>query len=257
MAKIKEIDPNCDEPFRDHFSIRFENVCYYLIYLALLRSHEAKTFYRAVDIADALGLNINNIRVTFTALSATGIIQTRKAQDGGIRLLRAPNRIRLGTILRALQPLSLDVPQIPHKLSFKEAIDVNRRRASLEAILAMYAVFDAWTLQDLMTNIPRNSAQLLKLPATDIRRGSYDDSESSDDEVSPIEIDPEDLSAFGDQDTAAPPSAEHPAIVRSSPVRRLSRRKVPAEIDPPSVDPAPVIDRLSSVTARKTPRKGS
>ena len=203
MAKIKEIDPDSEEPFRDHFSIRFENVCYCLIYLALLRSHEGTTFYRAVDIADALELNINNIRVTFTALAATGIIQTRKAQDGGIRLLRAPNRIRLGTILRALQPLSLDVPKTRHKPSFKEAIDANRRRASLEAILAMYAVLDSWTLQDLMTNIPRNSAQLLKLPTADLSGGSNDDS-GSDDEVSSISIDPQDLSAFGDHDDEAP-----------------------------------------------------
>ncbi|MBK0327513.1 Rrf2 family transcriptional regulator [Rhodobacteraceae bacterium F11138] len=71
---------------------------------ALMRiaSNPAQGFSTA-ELADEFGLSRHHLSKIVQRLAQGGIVQTRRGGGGGARLARAPDRIRLGEVVRLLE----------------------------------------------------------------------------------------------------------------------------------------------------------
>jgi Rrf2 family protein len=70
------------------------------------------TYVAAGEIADELGLPRRCVEQQFTALARAGIVDCRRGAGGGCALLRPPEEITVSEIVRAVQRIVLDVPQV-------------------------------------------------------------------------------------------------------------------------------------------------
>lgn len=71
-----------------------------LIYLALQDDHTAPT----PDIALHHDVSLHHLRKVVQALAQAGYVQTVRGRTGGIRMSHAPDQIRLGQVIRAVEP---------------------------------------------------------------------------------------------------------------------------------------------------------
>lgn len=56
------------------------------------------------QISEAYGISLNHLLKVVQHLSALGYTETLRGKAGGVRLARAPEEIRLGAIVRELEP---------------------------------------------------------------------------------------------------------------------------------------------------------
>jgi Rrf2 family nitric oxide-sensitive transcriptional repressor len=117
-----------------------------LIYLAL----EHDGLATVEEIAKAYAISENNLRKVVHHLAKSGIIESLRGKGGGIRLAVAPEKIRLGAVIRAAEG---DSP-IVECFSTHDTCRITPN-CKLAGILAksfadLFAALDAYTLADLV-----------------------------------------------------------------------------------------------------------
>jgi Rrf2 family protein len=80
--------------------------------LTALAAYEPGTYVAAGEIADALGLPRRFVEQQFTSLARAGIVECRRGAGGGCALLRPASEITVAEIVRAVQRIVIDVPQV-------------------------------------------------------------------------------------------------------------------------------------------------
>jgi Rrf2 family nitric oxide-sensitive transcriptional repressor len=114
------------------------------------------------DIADSYGISENHLTKVAHRLGVAGYIETVRGRNGGIRLLKRPDDINIGAIIRRMEP---DFELVPcFTASNACAIDPAcvLRGALADARDAFLAALERYTLADLVA--PRKKlAALLDL----------------------------------------------------------------------------------------------
>ena len=110
----------------------------------------------AREVADAYGVSKDHVMKGLQALAGLGIVDAKPGRDGGFLLCRAPEGIRLGGLVRHLEP-SLDLAEcftpgsacpLTGACELADALDDAQR--------AFFAALDRYTVADLLaSNHPR------------------------------------------------------------------------------------------------------
>lgn len=119
----------------------------------------------ANDVAEAYGLSRNHLLKVAQTLRDLGIVETTRGRAGGLRLLKAPEEISIGALVRATE----------EEFSLAECMQAGGRACAIspacrlkgmlhEALGAFLAVLDKYTLADIV----RNRAALGRLLGIDV-----------------------------------------------------------------------------------------
>ena len=135
-----------------------------LFYLAL----ESKSRVSTEEIAAVFDIPRNHLSKIVAKLAGNGILESARGKGGGIRLRRAPEDICVGDVVRLLEGetsiVNCNRPLCPVLPACR------LRHVMLEAQRACFAVFDSYSLQDLISgragalrtllsvSVPANSA---------------------------------------------------------------------------------------------------
>ncbi len=115
------------------------------------------------ETARRYGVSSNHMMKVVNRLSRTGFIQTVRGKKGGMRLATAPERIRLGQVVRELEQ-GMAAPGCVHGVATGCALEpcCSMRGALERAFSAFLATLDEYTLADLIGS-PRQLCDLLDL----------------------------------------------------------------------------------------------
>lgn len=120
---------------------------------------------RKADVAEACNASLNHLGLVINLLGQAGFIETARGRNGGIRLARPAEDIRIGAVCRLLEsdvPFAECFPGGEDQCPLKSCC---RLRGALgRALEAFYATLDEVTLADL-TNDNRGLARMLALEA--------------------------------------------------------------------------------------------
>lgn len=129
-----------------------------LIYLAVAPGHSASLG----EIADSYGISKAHLKKAAQALAANGILVTRRGKSGGVRLVKKPELIVIGNVIRQLEP-DLHLVECMRPSNACVITPACRLRAiTLEARAALLAVFDRYTLADIVAE-PGQKEALVRL----------------------------------------------------------------------------------------------
>jgi Rrf2 family nitric oxide-sensitive transcriptional repressor len=111
------------------------------------------------ELSEAYGISINHLLKVVTELANLGYVETIRGKSGGARLAKPPERIRLGAVVRQLEP---ELGVVPCLRSGGEALCVIAPVCRLKRVLAgatdkFVAELDQYTLADLLE--PRRRLQ--------------------------------------------------------------------------------------------------
>lgn len=117
-----------------------------LVYLAIL---PAGQLTRIAEVSELYGISRNHLVKVIHKLGQLGLIDTVQGKNGGIRLNMAPDRIRIGEVLRRLEPLHLlncseQSCCISYACRLKDYL-VDAKEAFLKEL-------DKYTIQDLLVD---------------------------------------------------------------------------------------------------------
>jgi Rrf2 family transcriptional regulator, iron-sulfur cluster assembly transcription factor len=104
------------------------------------------------DIATREGIPPRFLEQIFQDLKRAGIVASKRGPQGGYTLARAPNEIRLGDIVRALEgPIALGDPKLEPSSKRKAGADTRRITESVlfDLSIRVEACFDALSVADL------------------------------------------------------------------------------------------------------------
>ncbi len=139
---------------------------YCLRTLIYLGAHPDARMTRA-QIAQAYDISDNHLMKVINWLAREGFIVTVRGKGGGIQLARAPAAINLGQVIRRSEEGSVLVECFDREQSTCRIEAACRLKTVLaEALEAMYAVLDRYTLEDLL-QAPEQIVRLLALTSTD------------------------------------------------------------------------------------------
>jgi Rrf2 family transcriptional regulator, nitric oxide-sensitive transcriptional repressor len=115
------------------------------------------------QLSEAYDISVNHLLKVVTELAALGYVETLRGKAGGARLARPPEEIRLGTVVRQLEPSFGLVPCLRSGEAPCVIAPVCRLKRVLSgATEAFLADLDRYTLADLLE--PRRKLQgLLKI----------------------------------------------------------------------------------------------
>ncbi|MGB5539203.1 MAG: Rrf2 family transcriptional regulator [Gammaproteobacteria bacterium] len=120
-----------------------------LIYLGARRDQRASVG----EIADAYGISKNHLMKIILFLSVQGYVVTTRGKGGGVQLKIAPDRIRIGEIVRKSEAGSVLVECFSADASECRIESACKLRGAFhKALQAFYAVLDTYTLADLLVN---------------------------------------------------------------------------------------------------------
>lgn len=117
----------------------------------------------AAEIGAAYGISVHHLLKIIQQLSERGYVETLRGKGGGVRLLKAPEEIVVGRVVRELEP---DLGVVACLRDGGEPCTINgpcRLRNALSAATdAFLAVLDGYTLADVLK--PRSKlVQLLAI----------------------------------------------------------------------------------------------
>ena len=120
-----------------------------LMYLALRPGRLATI----PEMARAYGISENHLMKVVHKLARDGLIESLRGKGGGVRLMRAPGDIRLGTLVRASEGEAAIVECFSSDVSACQIAPSCRLAGILgEAFEQLYATLDTYTLADLVVN---------------------------------------------------------------------------------------------------------
>jgi Rrf2 family nitric oxide-sensitive transcriptional repressor len=120
-----------------------------LIYLAV-RPDTPRT---VSDVADAYGLSRNHLLKVALNLSRMGLVSTARGRSGGVALALAPEEINLGRLVRQMEDDFALVECLKAAGGHCRITPACRLKGVVrEALDAYLAVFDRYTLADLVEN---------------------------------------------------------------------------------------------------------
>lgn len=132
-----------------------------LIYLGVRRDETVTVG----EIAEAYGISRNHLVKVVHHLASTGFVHTTRGKGGGVRLLREPDDIRLGEVLRITEGgfdlLECMKDGASGTCPIEELCAL--RNVLSEALAAFMAVWDRYTLADILRN-RRQLAEALLIP---------------------------------------------------------------------------------------------
>jgi Rrf2 family nitric oxide-sensitive transcriptional repressor len=107
------------------------------------------------DVADAYGISKNHLMKVAFELGRKGYLDTVRGRGGGLRLARAPDKIRLGDVVRQMEEDFTMVECFDSKTNRCVITGPCRLRHALtRALKAYFAVLDEYTLADLAVQHP-------------------------------------------------------------------------------------------------------
>jgi Rrf2 family nitric oxide-sensitive transcriptional repressor len=117
------------------------------------------------EISDSYGISLNHLLKVVQKLSELGFVETTRGKSGGVRLLADPRALRLGAVVRGMEP-ELGLVAC---LRTGEQLCVIAPACRLKSILSsatdqFLASLDEYTLADITASKPR-MARLLQLTA--------------------------------------------------------------------------------------------
>ena len=118
-----------------------------LVFLGLRRG-ESVTI---PDIAVAFDISENHLRKVIRSLSQAGLVETTRGRNGGLRLGKAPEQIRIGSVVRMME----EDFSLVHCMGsgFCRIQGVCRLQGFfIEALEAWFTVLDGYTLADALKN---------------------------------------------------------------------------------------------------------
>ena len=125
-----------------------------LLYLAAVPERRATID----EIADTYRISRHHLVKVVRRLHEGGWIETTRGRGGGLKLARAPERIRVGEIVRATEPglhlLDCMNPGAPQELSCPLALDCMLKGILARALGAFLAELDRTTLAELAARTP-------------------------------------------------------------------------------------------------------
>ena len=107
------------------------------------------------EVADAYGISKNHLMKVAFELGREGYLETVRGRGGGLRLARAPDKIRLGDVVRTME----------QDFSIVECFDAETNKCAItgpcrlrgalsRALKAFFSVLDEYTLADLAAPNP-------------------------------------------------------------------------------------------------------
>ena len=129
-----------------------------LIYLAVTPGNSASLG----EIADSYKISKAHLKKVAQAMAASGLVATQRGRSGGIKLIKEPTQIVIGSIVRQLEPdfYLVECMRPDNECVITPACRL--RSISHEARAAVMAVFDRYTLADIVGH-PRQQAALGRL----------------------------------------------------------------------------------------------
>ncbi|WEF35083.1 RrF2 family transcriptional regulator [Pseudoduganella chitinolytica] len=124
-----------------------------LIYLGMNRDRLATI----QDIADLHKISKNHLTKVIHQLGASGLVETVRGRNGGLRLAREPEDINIGAVVRQSEPdffIAECFDQSRHDCIFTGACTLQHKLG--EAMRAFLAVLDGVTLADVLPR-PRSA----------------------------------------------------------------------------------------------------
>lgn len=102
------------------------------------------------EIADAYGISKNHLMKVVQQLVNEGFLESRRGKGGGVRLVDRTDRVRIGTVVRAMEP-GFAVAECMRHGNQCSLTPACRLRATLQqANEAFLAVLDEVTLADIL-----------------------------------------------------------------------------------------------------------
>jgi Rrf2 family nitric oxide-sensitive transcriptional repressor len=130
-----------------HLTVFSDYTLRVLMYLALDRTRLATI----PEIATAYGISENHLMKVVHRLARAGIVESVRGRNGGIRLARAPENVRLGEIVRASEgeaPIVECLSDAPS--GCRIAAPCRLKGILVDAFDALYESLDRYTLADLV-----------------------------------------------------------------------------------------------------------
>lgn len=118
-----------------------------LVYLGLRRGENVTI----PDIAAAFDISENHLRKVIRSLSQAGLVETTRGRNGGLRLGREPDKIRIGAVVRHME----EDFALVHCMGsgFCRIQGVCRLQGFfIEALESWFTVLDGYTLADALKN---------------------------------------------------------------------------------------------------------
>jgi Rrf2 family protein len=112
------------------------------------------------EIALATGITEQNIFKLIKTLSKAGLVETIRGPHGGVRLAHAPASIRVGQVIRAVEPRFKECGPLELMLSDAPVSQVEREldRAIGRGIAAFMAALDQTSIAELMKRPEKSAA---------------------------------------------------------------------------------------------------
>jgi Rrf2 family nitric oxide-sensitive transcriptional repressor len=120
-----------------------------LIYLAAQPGRRATI----AEIARAFGISESHLNKVVHCLGQNAWLATVRGRGGGLELAQAPERIRIGAVVRQTERADLPAECFDPEADHCVIADACRLRGVLgEAVAAFHGVLDGYTLADLVHN---------------------------------------------------------------------------------------------------------
>src|SRR5829696_9373707 len=115
---------------------------------------------KVATIATVTGITEQNIFKLIKTLTKAGLVQTIRGPHGGVRLARSPNTIRVGQVIRAIEPRFKACGPLDRMMSEAPVSAVEREldQAIGRGIAAFMATLDRTTIAALIEKAPANAA---------------------------------------------------------------------------------------------------
>jgi len=130
-----------------------------LLYLAV----SGDDYVAAAEIAERFGLSPHHVRTICKKLVATGWVEARRGAGGGVRLAASPETLRIGEVIRELEPMDLVECFDPTRNTCALSPSCRLKRALGRGTDAFLQTLDEYTLDDLARN--RQLQEIVRISA--------------------------------------------------------------------------------------------